>query len=306
MINLINDYLKNNNEVNDINIYIVNPNSELFENINSIKTKYLNNIITVTIKYDILACVKNYYRFSDLEKMSLNNIIIKYVDKIMCDTIIVNNTIIYQNISSFSIQQNDLAVHDSQSFFTLEDFTNDYMSYIKSNYVNLFKNIIEFHYQDEINSKNIPQYSNFEYATFNGLKALKYSRLNGINFNKFGFLFLDSKPNDTALKKFGENHSKMLGLLDFFYISETSPRLIYTTSLGRYLIDNVELSDNSILNKILVIQFLKIPIIKHLYLNQQLDITSELKRYLSESTALRRTSNVKKIIEFININKALV
>lgn len=305
MINFINDYLCNNNEVKNINFYINVPTSEILKQINDIKNKFKNINLTVTIKYDVISWIFNCCKFSILEQLTLSNITIKFIDIMFYEMVIVDNHIVYHNTPTLSIQQKDLDVHTTIKYFTLEDFTKEFILYIINNYKQVFNKILEIDCKDEINSRNIPQYSNFDDATVNGIKIIKYSGLNGITFDKLGFLFLDSKPKEEALKKYGENHSKILELLDLVYISETSPRLIYTTILGRYIMKNIGLSNTDIINKILTINFLKIPIIKRLYLNQDLETTSELNKYLSEATALRRTNNVKRIIEFIHKNKAL-
>ena len=148
----------------------------------------------------------------------------------------------------------------------------------------------------ECSSDIIFQYSNLEHAIVTVNIILKYSDI-PLTFSQLGKKLINAKSDD-ACKKYGENHSKLARELLMVSFEKSGSTLIKNTSFGDFNIsllsdDRLELVKRLALRNCFVqkiIYYAKNGLVSYM------DLAS---RYLGKKTAVRRKSNVKKIMYLI-------
>lgn len=150
----------------------------------------------------------------------------------------------------------------------------------------------------KIHPSNIPQYSSFEDGTFNIIKRLRMAGDIGPTFKELGEQFLGDNRKTGAYVKYGENHSKLARQYELVYFMRNGSNKVFLTDIGKRIEKlNIDIQDD-----VLIKISLKIPIIqyclKHNAIESQ-EIEKVLNKYLSPTTALRRKSNVVKIVKKI-------
>lgn len=142
----------------------------------------------------------------------------------------------------------------------------------------------------EVKSINIPQFSNID--ALNGVLDIVYSSEN-ITFEDIGYYFYpDSKIN--AQWKYGENHYKTAALLGL--TSWDKP--YHVTEFGVEYMKIPKADRAEIRNKLI----LRIPIIQQVLIqstDRELKPLEILCKYLAESTAKRRHSNVHVMVDLV-------
>lgn len=154
-------------------------------------------------------------------------------------------------------------------------------------------------YKLKILPANIPQFSCFEDGAFKVITIIRQMGDFGPGYEKVGRYLLEKGKNPLAYFKYGENHSKLamqLGLLKTK--KEGSHTQVFLSEVGKLYERTEEEKKQEYVNK----HVLKIPIVNDLVSKKdEISIYEELKNYLSDSTAKRRTSNVKKIMNIVNV-----
>lgn len=146
-----------------------------------------------------------------------------------------------------------------------------------------------------ITPSEIPQYSSFEEAIDRGLSNLS---LQSYNYIDFGEIFPNRTSQTTISKqKYGENHGKLLSLMDLAWINtEKHPYEICISPIGKQIYANPTLLQ-SLIPKLL----LKIPIIQNIVRDSKTN-EIELDDYLSilkKTTTNRRRTNIILILNKI-------
>ena len=145
----------------------------------------------------------------------------------------------------------------------------------------------------EVVSADIPQYSNFSAAVVRLPEILEFYP-KGLGFEEIGYQ-LKKSPTEGAGTKYGENHAKLAAMMDLVSISER-PSKVEITSLGHFLV-TVSLQEKK---DLLVRLLLREHIVKKLICSSKYNCSyREIVRGLADSTAERRRSNVKSILEYV-------
>lgn len=155
--------------------------------------------------------------------------------------------------------------------------------------------------REEVTQENIPQYSKLKDAFYKVPNILNHFKGKQITFGELGY-YLEKEDNadsktELALKKYGENHTKLACLLDLAHISKNGLKSeIHTTKLGE-MFDKLEDAKK---RELALKLCLRIPIIQNRFIdNQELDTVSRDLEVLSKKTQKRRGSNVIKVIKLI-------
>jgi hypothetical protein len=148
-----------------------------------------------------------------------------------------------------------------------------------------------------ITSANIPQFSDFNDGIINVITIIRQMGDFGPGYEQIGKYLLGKGKKPIAYLKYGENHAKLAQQLGLLKTKKEGRHVtIYLSEVGKIYEALPEDEKMKYIKK----QVLKIPIIHELTFNKKdINIFEELSLYLAESTARRRTSNVKKIMELV-------
>lgn len=182
----------------------------------------------------------------------------------------------------------------------------EYVKYILLKYnIEDLINILKYSEMlEEITPQNIPQISKFSDVT-RTIQILVESQEKNMRFNTLGYYLNQNndpnKKNDLALKKYGENHSKLAALLDLTIINKSGHNsYINISDLGKqfYTLNDEEKHD------VIIKLLLRVPIIRNCVLSNfnYNTIVNDIK-ILSTTTQKRRKTN---IIEMVNMVKSLL
>lgn len=153
--------------------------------------------------------------------------------------------------------------------------------------------------REYITKENIPQFSDLDDATINLNKILVESG-DSSNYKEIGYYLRrdeeDYAENVIALKKYGENHSKLSTLIDLSVINNNIHTTSVTLSLmGEYFYCLSELEKQRLLKRL----YLRIPIIQNILIDGDFNNINKFLSVLAESTVKRRRSNVEKVVRSI-------
>ena len=155
------------------------------------------------------------------------------------------------------------------------------------------ENIDEF---KEFQIEDVIQFSNFEDAIDNVNMCIKY--LGGrASFAELGKALYDSKKHE-ACNKYGENHSKTAREFSMVKIHREKTAIVENTALGEFLIGVNSETKKEIVKRLAIRNIF----IQDLIFGAKDGIVSYMElaeKKLLTSTALRRKSNVKKVINMI-------
>lgn len=161
-----------------------------------------------------------------------------------------------------------------------------------------FKKIIDLiddNYISELNCSKVIQFSNLENGTYNLVRVL-YGHNEGLSYPEIGRALVGSEEINAATK-YGENHSKLGRDFELVTITDSKPSIVKNTVFGECFAFLER--DQQI--KLLKVLGLRDPVIKNLIANSKKGIVYYMDECncLSESTRIRRRSNVKKLFELI-------
>ena len=142
----------------------------------------------------------------------------------------------------------------------------------------------------EITPANIPQFSNIEAIN----DVLDYvNSTDDVTYELIGY-YINKDAKKGAQTKYGENHYKTAASIGLTTVNK--PFMV--TALGKeYMILPTE-DKRAIRNKL----FLLVPIVQKIIIDakyKEVQPMNILKKYLSESTSIRRRSNVRTMVEYV-------
>ena len=150
-------------------------------------------------------------------------------------------------------------------------------------------------YNHKISPAMVPCFSNFENGAHRLIELLEFEP-DGLSFAEAGFQLIEA-VSEGAKVKYGENQSKLARIMSLVSISSNKPAVVTTTPWGNYLVRfNME-QKQGVLKKLL----LRDPCIQSIIHSALNDYTRYADKVaaLSKSTAIRRRTNVKWLIEYI-------
>lgn len=151
----------------------------------------------------------------------------------------------------------------------------------------------EKHYTSDM----IFQYSTLEHAIVDVCNVLKFIG-DGLTFSELGKIIIKAKE-DGACKKYGENHSKLAEEMSMVSLERIGVTKVYLTSFGDFSVclsskDRMELIRRLSLRNYFVQDLIFQA--KNNYIVSYMDMAQKT---LSKSTAIRRKSNVRQIVDLI-------
>lgn len=161
--------------------------------------------------------------------------------------------------------------------------------------INKMIEVLDYSFYNYLTSDMIVQFSNFEHGTVK-LVELLYSKEEGMTYSEIGRALVHSEKAGAATK-YGENHSKLAKGFGLVTISDHKPSVVNITNFGKYF----AFFDKIVQIKIIGILCIRDPLVQNLLIKAKHGIVyydNECK-CLSESTRVRRRSNVKKLIEMV-------
>lgn len=150
----------------------------------------------------------------------------------------------------------------------------------------------------ELSPSKIVQFSDFEKGTSQLVQVL-YVNSEGMNYPSIGRILVRSEDLNAATK-YGENHSKLARDFDLVKISEHKPAIVKLSRFGECFAYLEKIEQEELLRKLA----LRDPLIKNIIAKAAKGPVYYIEECncLSESTKIRRRSNVKKLIELIFLN----
>lgn len=142
---------------------------------------------------------------------------------------------------------------------------------------------------------DVPCFSSFENGASRLNELLEFEP-DGLNYNDAGFQLMNSISLGGRIK-YGENHSKLAAMMSLVSISDKRPAIVTATAWGAYLTKFNMKRKESVLKKLLMRDLCIQTILKQA-LNGPANYREAVSA-LSDSTALRRRTNVLCLIEFI-------
>ena len=142
----------------------------------------------------------------------------------------------------------------------------------------------------EISAKNIPQYSNID--SIDDVISIVESNP-GCNYELIGYFF-NKTGSKGAQTKYGENHYKTAALMHL----TTNHQPFSVSYIGKEYIK----FDAEVRTEIRTKLFLLIPIIQKSVIDaryHEINMMEILCKYLSESTAIRRRTNVRTMLDYV-------
>ena len=118
-----------------------------------------------------------------------------------------------------------------------------------------------------------------------------------LDFIEIGKKLINAKL-DGACKKYGENHSKLAYELNLVNLEKEKRYVVTNTKLGEFLVSIDYDTKKEILKRL----WLRNPFIKEMIIrakNGDCNYSELASQYLSQSTVLRRKSNVKYVLGYI-------
>lgn len=183
----------------------------------------------------------------------------------------------------FLKEKNDLSELDVKYCIQVIDTTDieTIVSFLQNNSSRLRK----------ITKSNIPQFGDFD--AIGKVLLIVESSTEGLDYRRIGYFF-NKDNNDDAQRKYGENHYKLAASLQL--VSERKPYAI--TDISREIKNKSDKEKREFFIKM----SLGIPVVQHIIVlasEQEVDLVNYLNDYLAPSTAIRRGSSVKKLLELI-------
>ena len=156
---------------------------------------------------------------------------------------------------------------------------------------------IDSSYLSVIDPNMVIQFSSFEIGIKDVISILK--QFGNLTFDEIGKYLLGERDL-LAMKKYGENHSKLAQIFDLVELSNKKPITVSLTSLGRFC----SMMDFRSEQRMLRILALRDPLIRNIIYRSKTGKCKYISETscLSESTQIRRRSNVKTLIDFILTN----
>lgn len=147
----------------------------------------------------------------------------------------------------------------------------------------------------ELTPADVPCFSTLENGASRLNELLEFEP-DGLTFADAGYQLMNSvKPG--ARVKYGENHSKLAAMMTLVTISSNRPAIVRATRWGTYLTRYDWRSKEEVLRKLLLRDLCVKTIVKDALIGST--TYRNAVRVLSTSTAIRRRTNVRCLIEFV-------
>lgn len=147
----------------------------------------------------------------------------------------------------------------------------------------------------ELSPADVPCFSTLENGASRLNELLEFEP-DGLTFADAGYQLMNSvKPG--ARVKYGENHSKLAAMMTLVTISSNRPAIVRATRWGTYLTRYDWRSKEEVLRKLLLRDLCVKTIVKDALIGST--TYRNAVRVLSTSTAIRRRTNVRCLIEFV-------
>lgn len=169
---------------------------------------------------------------------------------------------------------------------------------IKSTPINeIFEYLLASNYEEPITPENIPQYSSLDDV---GGCAFLLKMLGEVSsYNDLGvYLHPNTRKDECAHKKYGENHGKTAALLDLGYVVKSADMTGFRGTYFDKVFDSLSDDDKRTMQAKLA---LRIPIIRRMLIDADKGevIMGDYMDSLSDSTKKRRKPNVSKLLDAI-------
>ena len=156
--------------------------------------------------------------------------------------------------------------------------------------------IIESDIDRELETADIPCFSNFENGVVRLNELLEFAP-DGLTYSEIGQQLINA-PTQVAQMKYGENHAKLAAIISLVTIDDTHrPGVVKATALGRFLTGYSLVAKSDIFRKLLM----RNPCVKCIlfYAKKGGVCYHNVVKTLSDSTAYRRRTSVRQIMEFV-------
>lgn len=151
-------------------------------------------------------------------------------------------------------------------------------------------------------AENIVQFSNFDHAVSN-VPVVCETEGRRLSFTELGKFIMHSKL-EGACKKYGENHSKLAAELSLVKLEKDKSFYVSNTALGTFFVSLSKQDKYELIKKLALRNCFIRSLIFHA--KRELISYSDLAlKVLSESTANRRKSNVKFVVQLILENELI-
>ena len=147
----------------------------------------------------------------------------------------------------------------------------------------------------ELIPADVPCFSTLENGASRLNELLEFEP-DGLTFADAGYQLMNSvKPG--ARVKYGENHSKLAAMLSLVTISSNRPAIVRATRWGTYLTRYDWRSKEEVLRKLLLRDLCVKTVVKSALIGPT--TYRDVVKVLSTSTAIRRRTNVRCLVEFV-------
>lgn len=210
-----------------------------------------------------------------------------YIDKLLEETIYPNEI-----IRLFYLCPVSMETINSYTKEQLESTTEKLIDILNGVSIESILTIIEANREDiaEITPANIPQFSSIEAIN----DVLDYvNSADEVTYELIGY-YINKDAKKGAQTKYGENHYKTSASIGL----TTVEKPFIVTALGEKYMELSTEKKIAIRNKL----FLLVPIVQKILIDakyKEVQPMNILKMYLSESTSLRRRSNVRTMVEYV-------
>ena len=147
----------------------------------------------------------------------------------------------------------------------------------------------------ELSPAEVPCFSSLEHGA-SRLNELLVFEPDGFTFSDAGYQLMNSVTTGARVK-YGENHSKLAAMMTLVTIASSRPAVVKDTRWGAYLTRYDWPSKEEVLRKLLLRDICVKTIVKSAL--EGATAYRTVVRSLSFSTALRRRTNVKCLVEFV-------
>lgn len=176
-----------------------------------------------------------------------------------------------------------------------EDISYFFDVMVKVTHLRMVDYIASANLDDSLNASVIPCFSTFDNGAVRLNELLEFAP-SGLTYAEIGYQ-LTSTPNQLAQIKYGENHAKLAEKMSLVLIkSVPRPAMVTTTALGHYL-TKFKIEDKFIFLQKLLLRDRCVQKIVHDAANGTAKYR-EIVETLSSSTAYRRRTSVKSVVEF--------
>lgn len=156
--------------------------------------------------------------------------------------------------------------------------------------------IAEADIASKLETADISCFSNFKNGAIRLNELLEFAP-NGLTYSEIGQQLINA-PTQTAQIKYGENHAKLAASMSLVTIDDTHrPGIVKATALGHFLTGYSMEAKSEIFRKL----FMRNPCVKYILFHAKNGgaCYHDVVKTLSDSTAYRRRTSVRHIMEFI-------